>query len=609
MPGIIGVLSKVPRERVQSQFLQMVEAVRLEPFYRSGMYVDECLGVYVAWIARKHSFSDGMPLSNERGDVTLVFSGEEFPDPETPRRLKTRGHSVETDGPSYLVHLYEDDPSFLTGLNGRFHGLLLDRNQGTATVFNDRYGMHRLYYHERPEAFYFATEAKAILAACPDLRNIDPVGLGEFVACGCVMQNRTLFKGIYVLPPASAWTFRRGAIERKNSYFQPSEWEDQAHLDPEDYYHELRDTFSRNLPRYFTGRERIGMSLTGGLDTRMIMAWHKSAPGSLPCYTFGGCYRDCEDVIVAQKVARACGQPHEVITVGKEFLSRFPQYAERTVLLSDGCATVEWATDLYAHEQVRMIASVRMTGNYGSEVLRWVPAFKPVSAQPGLFRQEFLSHVNAAAATYASTVQCHPVSFAVFRQGPWYHHGLLSLEQTQVSLRTPYLDNDLVRAVYRAPSASFSRRGTANIDLCLRLIADGAPVLKQIPTDRGLDGFGLSSVALRALLEFTFKAEYAYDYGMPQWLARIDHAFSFLHPERLFLGRHKFYHFRVWYRDALSQYVREMLLDPLTLARPYLEPKGLEAIVHGHLKGNRNYTAEIHKLLTLELLHRLFLER
>ena len=95
---------------------------------------------------------------------------------------------------------------------------------------------------------------------------------------------------------------------------------------------------------------------------------------------------------------------------------------------------------------------------------------------------------------------------------------------------------------------------------------------------------------------------------MPQWLARIDHLLSPFRLERLFLGRHKFYHFRVWYRDALSRYVREMLLDPRTLSRPYLERKGLEAVVRGHLKGDRNYTTELHTVLTLELLHRLFLD-
>ena len=66
---------------------------------------------------------------------------------------------------------------------------------------------------------------------------------------------------------------------------------------------------------------------------------------------------------------------------------------------------------------------------------------------------------------------------------------------------------------------------------------------------------------------------------------------------------------RVWYRDALAQYVREILLDSRSLARPYLERSGVEEIVRGHLKGNRNYTNEIHQLLTLELVHRLFIDK
>jgi asparagine synthase (glutamine-hydrolysing) len=147
-------------------------------------------------------------------------------------------------------------------------------------------------------------------------------------------------------------------------------------------------------------------------------------------------------------------------------------------------------------------------------------------------------------------------------------------------------------------------------EVCLRLIADGDRELSRIPTDRGVGGERAPAwaAASRALLEFQFKAEYAYDMGMPQWVARIDHALSPFHFERLFLGRHKVFHFRVWYRDALAGYVKEMLLDPRSLSRPYLERKGVEAIVRGHLKGDQNYTNELHKVLTLELIHRIFLE-
>jgi asparagine synthase (glutamine-hydrolysing) len=380
MPGIVGLITRMPRERAEPELRRMVEALCHESFYRTGTWIDESLGVYVGWVARRGSFAEGMPLCNERGDTVLIFSGEEFSEPGTARRLKDRGHVFRDGGPSCLVHLAEEDAAFPAGLNGRFQGLLVSRPQMRATLFNDRYGMARIYCHEGKEAFYFAAEAKAILAVRPELRKIDPRGLGELVSCGCTLGNRTVFQGLSVLPPASAWSFCRGSLVEKKAYFDPAEWENQAPLAPEPYYEELRDIFSRNLARYFSGPQPVGMSLTGGLDSRMIMAWRKAPPGSLPCFSFGGMFRDCHDVAIARRVADACGQPHQVISVGSDFLSRFPDYSQRAVYLTDGCVDVSRTPDLYINEIAREIAPVRMTGNYGGEVLRRIRAF---SGRPG----------------------------------------------------------------------------------------------------------------------------------------------------------------------------------------------------------------------------------
>ena len=227
----------------------MVGAMRHEAFYETGTRIDESLGVYVGWTARKKSSPDGMPLRNEQGDVDLVFSGEEYPEPAVVGSLRERGHSLDAEGLSYLVHLYEEDQSFPRGLNGMFHGLAIDRTRGTATLFNDRFGMHRLYYHESEEGFYFAAEAKALLAVRGELRTADERGLGELVTLGCVLENRTIFKGVHVLPAASACVFRAGSLEKRGTYFEPREWEEQEALDQESYYRELRDVLSRNLPR------------------------------------------------------------------------------------------------------------------------------------------------------------------------------------------------------------------------------------------------------------------------------------------------------------------------------------------------------------------------
>jgi len=601
MPGIVGLITNLPRETAQQQLSKMVQSLCHESFYVSGTWIDEPQGVYVGWVARRGSFADSMPLQNERQDVTLFFSGEEFPEPNKRRTLQERGHSVAASGPSYLVHRYEEEGDFPKCLNGRFHGLVADRARQTAMLFNDRFGLQRLYYHEAKEAFYFAAEAKAILEVRPEVRSVDGRGLGEFIVCGCVLENRTLFRGVHVLPPGAVWVFRDGALAKKAAYFDPGEWEQQERLEPEPYYRRLREAFVQNLPRYFNGQERVGVSLTGGLDTRIIMAWRKPEPGSIPCYTFGSMYRDNQDVILARKVARICRQSHQVITTGKEFLSRFAHYAERSIYLSDACVDLGRSPDLYVNEKAREIAPVRVVGTYGSEMLLHAVMFKATPPPPGLFHSDLLPWIHAASETYCASQDVHPVTFVAFRQSPWHHYGVLGLEQTQVGVRSPYLDNDVVKIVYQAPGSV-----TANEQGRLRLIRDGSPALANLRTDRGIGG--LNSIFTRGFLEFLFKAEYAYDYGMPQWVAQLDHLFARFRLERLWLGRHKPFHFRVWYRDELADYVRDMLLDSRSLARPYIVPNAVRHIVNAHLKGDRNYTIEIHRLLTLELTHRLFLD-
>ena len=605
MPGIVGIICNADRTMVESDLLRMVTAIQHERFYESGTWVDASMGVYVGWTALEGSFSDGMPIHNEQGDVSLVFSGDEYSDRMTKQRLLSRGHSFGATESEYLVHLYEEDAKFVQNLNGMFHGIVADRARGLVILFNDRYGMHRLYYHQAKEAFYFATEAKAILAVRPELRTVNPQALGEFVAMSCVLENRTIFKDIHLLPAASAWTFKNARLDSKKTYFDPRQWEEQTPLTSESYYQELRSTLSTALPGYFAGQQQMGIAMTGGLDTRVILACHPSAPGSLPGYTFGSKCRDTYDVRIGRQVASVCQQSHQVIEVGDEFLNGFASYAERTIYLSEGTVDVYRAADLYVSEKARAIAPVKIVGTYGSEILRHAVMFKPTEPLAGLFCQDFLPQVHAAGETYSSLRQQHPVTFAAFRQSPWYHQGILALEQSQLTVRAPFMDNDFLQTVYRAPKES-----VANGDIRLRLIKDGNPALGRIRSDRGVGGDGgrLTSMLARGSQEFTFKAEYAYDYGMPQSVVRIDHFLSGLRLERLFLGRHKLLHFRVWYRDQLSEYVRQILLDPLTMSRPYIQKRTLEAVVEDHLKGTRNYTTAIHKLLTLELLQRLFLD-
>ncbi|OPY15879.1 MAG: Asparagine synthetase (glutamine-hydrolyzing) 2 [Syntrophus sp. PtaB.Bin138] len=605
MPGIIGIINKSQRAKNEHDLRLMIDSMMHEPFYNSGIYIQHEQGLYFGWTCHRNSYSDCMPVCNESKDIHLIFSGEVFADQDLLDCLKRKGHVFDPSTASALIHLYEEEgEDFLVMLNGWFNGVLIDSRTAKAILFNDRYGMQRIYYHENKDEFLFSSEAKALLRIRPGLRNLDNRGLGEYISCGCVLENRTLFSNIYLLPGGAKWTFQDGRCTNKSSYFYPGSWEDQPILDKETYYSRLKHTFQNILPRYFNSKEAVGMSLTGGLDTRMIMACINRPSGRLPCYTFGGMYRDSYDVKISRKVAEVCNQPHYTLTLGKEFLNKFPELAEKSVYISDGYLDAASAYELYLNKLAREIAPIRITGNGGSEILRSVRAFKATAPCNGLLNPDFDDYIRKAADTFNAVSKLHRLSFFIFRQAPWHGYIRHSVEQAQLISRTPYMDNDIVALVYQAPEET-----TTTNEIPLRLVADCNHALANILTDRGVGGISNASSTLFSIYrEFFFKAEYYYNHGMPQWLTILDSMLAPLQLEKLFLGRNKFHHYRIWFRRELAQYVLDILSDQRAVTRSYLNNGFLEKMLMEHMRGDHNYTNEINVILTLELLHRLLID-
>ena len=101
----------------------------------------------------------------------------------------------------------------------------------------------------------------------------------------------------------------------------------------------------------------------------------------MPCYTFGSKYRETFDVKNSRKVAAACDQKHETIRLGDTFLSHFNNYFEKSVYISEGHIGFPGAAELYVNKLARDISTIRITGNWGSELLRGVRAFKYVTVR------------------------------------------------------------------------------------------------------------------------------------------------------------------------------------------------------------------------------------
>ena len=194
--------------------------------------------------------------------------------------------------------------------------------------------------------------------------------------------------------------------------------------------------------------------------------------GSLPCYTFGGMYRDCYDVKIARKIAGViCGQQHRVLDVSQRFFHEFPALAEKTVSITDGNIDVTGAADLYVNKMAREIAPVTAHRQLRKRNPERVAASEGGSPPARAFRRGLRTAdpCGRGARLPASTAG-HRVSFAAFKQTPVAPLQPAGIEQSQLTLRSPFLDNELVELMYQAPTEALD-----SSELSFRLINDGNP--------------------------------------------------------------------------------------------------------------------------------------
>jgi asparagine synthase (glutamine-hydrolysing) len=347
------------------------------------------------------------------------------------------------------------------------------------------------------------------------------------------------------------------------------------------------------------------MSLTGGLDTRLVMAGLPADAVPAASYTYGGIYRECFDIDVARSVAKACGLSHETIALGEDFFRDFQTFAEQTIWLTDGSLDICGSHEVYYSRVARQLAPIRLTGNYGSEVLRSVSTFKHNPPPRGLFDSGAVASTAAAANAFAAMRSDHPVTVSAFKDIPWNLYGRLGAAQSELTLRSPYMDNALVALLYQAPPNTRETNETS-----LRLIADMKPELAAILTDRGYGGDDSLPVArTRQLYRYLlFKAEWYYNAGTPDWAVKLNKAFPLSVFEPLFLGSHKIDHYRLWFQDQLKPLLQSMLTDRTSKSRPYLNRPGYEDLIAAHKTASRNCLNEINKVVTLELVQRILLE-
>ena len=590
MPGIVGIISPNPPPECRARTQQMIATLQSEKFYKSAAQSVPEMGAYAGcvWIED----SPGGAFRDESQNILLTFSGECFLDFELVTGSK-------------MIQLYkEEGEHFPAKLNGLFCGLLIDKARGKIILFNDRYGIQRVYFHAQDGHFYFASEARALLRILPELREFDPDGLTDFLTFGSALNWKTLFRGIEVTPGASLWTFENGKL-RKEHYFSAEAWETFPPLAPAEFEDRFRQTFRRILPRYFNSSAKVGIALTGGLDTRMIIACRPQNNGHITCYTFSGNNGQTQDDKIAARVAAASHLEHNLLRLDPGFFSNFGDHADKTIFATDGCAGIFSTHEIYFNRKARELAPVRLTGNYGSEILRGHSTLKPTPVSPHLFSADWRPRVSARAESLSfERTQTHPVTIAAFKEVPWHLYGNLAAGCSQLQFRSPYLDNELVALAFQTPNPLRK----SSLPSC-SLIRESNFPLSEIPTDRGFGGSnsGLRFMTRRAFAEVTFKLDYYTVAGLPAPFSTLNSIYKPVLETLKIAGMHKFLRYSAWFRNELAGYVRDVLSSPRVRGNGFWNPEFIDRLAASHISGRRDYSAEINAVMSVEAIERLLL--
>ena len=241
-----------------------------------------------------------------------------------------------------LQRIADGDESGIPGLNTPFAMAVWDGRDRSLKLCGDRYGNQPLYCGRVGERFAFSTRASSVSALLGLRPVLDRETLGELIWFGHPVSERTLFRGVSRLPPATILATQNGRNQQQ-VYWRPrftggSAQRSRALLD------DACAAFVSAVGRATEG-ENTAIALTGGQDTRAILAAALALGRTVSGFTAG--VPGSMDLVVAHRLgSRLAGRHHE-LRLGPDFAMGYPALARELVWLAEGALGLEHAHNVY----------------------------------------------------------------------------------------------------------------------------------------------------------------------------------------------------------------------------------------------------------------------
>ena len=319
MCGIAGYLNSPHAPQEPTLLSRMAAALRHRGPDARGIFTAPGAGLAHTRLAIVDEEGGAQPMALPDYGPVISFNGEIFNHVELRESLIRRGRRFATRSDTEVIlHLYElHGPDCVHHLNGDFAFALWDPRLKRLMLARDRMGVRPLYYAQRGDGLFFASEMKALFEAPGVAPETDPLALDQIFTLWFPLAPRTPFKDVLELPPGHILLSRAGGEPRVSRYWRPS-FPDAGEARAPGAEAATKAELSALLADAVRIRLRAdrpcGVYLSGGLDSSLIASLAaRQSPEPLRSFSVTFDAADYDESEAQQTMAAALGTGHSAL--------------------------------------------------------------------------------------------------------------------------------------------------------------------------------------------------------------------------------------------------------------------------------------------------------
>jgi asparagine synthase (glutamine-hydrolysing) len=320
MCGISGQYNFLNRQPVKPETVRrMADSIVHRGPDDEGFFFDGPLGLGFRRLSIIDLAGGHQPMSDQAESVWVIFNGEIYNYPELRQELENYGFVFRTKSDTeVIVHGYKKwGLDVFSHLNGMFGVAIWDVARKRLVLSRDAFGIKLIYYALKNGSLFFGSEIRAVRAGNPEKVEVDPVALNLFLRYRFTPSPYTIYKGIQKLAPGTMLIAEPGSARVERWYkFKPEPFSRMP--SDEDAGEELLAIYRRALKRHLLSDVPVGLLLSGGLDSGLLLGLMNERGRQWPTFTigYGSSFKD-DELVDAAETASIFGAKHTSIEIDR----------------------------------------------------------------------------------------------------------------------------------------------------------------------------------------------------------------------------------------------------------------------------------------------------